>query len=99
MKSNPTMITEYADASKAMYEGLAKEDQQQPGDPVKLAEILVDLVRKEGVAKERAIPFRLPLGLDCFNDVKAKCEEMLRLLEAWKDVIRSTDCDDQSQKR
>lgn len=76
-------------------EYLARESERQPGDPVKLSEIVVDLVRGEGVAKGREVPFRLPLGIDCYDEIKAKCEETLKLLEDWKDVIRGTDHEDQ----
>ncbi|OCT49314.1 putative oxidoreductase [Cladophialophora carrionii] len=97
MKAVQTKVGDYARFNEALLEGLAREDQRQPGDPVKLAKIVVDLVRGEGVAQGRYVPFRLPLGIDCFDEVKAKCEETLKLLEDWKDVIRSTDHDDQTK--
>lgn len=91
MKAVQSTIQDYAEESKAKLEGLAKEDQAQPGDPVKFVEIVLDLVRQEGVAKTRQIPFRLPLGNDVYDDMKAKCEETLKLLKEWEPVIRSTD--------
>ncbi|ETI25850.1 hypothetical protein G647_02627 [Cladophialophora carrionii CBS 160.54] len=97
MKAAQTKVGDYARFNEALLAGLAREDQRQPGDPVKLAKIVVDLVRGEGVAQGRHVPFRLPLGIDCFDEVKAKCEETLKLLENWKDVIRSTDHDDQTK--
>lgn len=90
MKAIESKIPEYAEFSKSQLDGLAKEDSAQPGDPVKLVEIILDLVKREGVAKEKVVPFRLPLGIDVYDDMKAKCEETLKLLEEWKDVIRST---------
>lgn len=63
----------------------------QPGDPVKLVETILDLVRQEGIAEGKDIPLRMPLGVDVFDDMKAKCEETLSLLDEWRDVIRSTD--------
>jgi hypothetical protein len=92
-KTKLSEISEYAPLSSGKSSGLDAEDRKQPGDPVKLAEIVLDLVRKEGVAEGKDVPFRMPLGIDCYDDVKAKCEETLRLLENWKDVIRSTDMD------
>jgi hypothetical protein len=91
MKAAESAIPEYAEHSKTHLENLAREDQAQPGDPVKLVEIVLDLVRREGVAEGREVPFRLPLGVDCYDELKGKCEETLKLLEAWKDIIRSTD--------
>ena len=91
MKAVQSSIPDYSTFSTTLLDGLASEDRAQPGDPVKLVEIALDLVRQEGVAKGRNIPLRLPLGVDCYDDVKAKCEETLKLLEEWKGVIRSTD--------
>lgn len=91
MKARPSDIPEYAERSRAQMEGLAKEDQKQPGDPAKLVEIVLDLVRGEGVAQDIEMPFRLPLGVDCYTDVMEKCEATLAMLDTWRDVARSTD--------
>jgi len=87
-------IPEYAEFSKTLLKGLSGEDRNQPGDPVKLVEITLDLVRQEGVAAGRGIPFRLPLGVDCYDDIKAKCEETLQMLKEWESTIRSTNRSD-----
>lgn len=84
-------IPEYAEFSRAQIEYLAGEDQRQPGDPVKLVEVVLDVVRGKGVAEGREVPFRLPLGGDCVDEVKGKCEEMLRVMEEWREVCRGTD--------
>ena len=91
VKTVASTIPEYVDFSKSLLEGLAKEDRAQPGDPVKLVEIILDFVLRDGIAKGRKIPFRLPLGVDVYTDMKAKCEETLKLLEEWEPVITSTD--------
>ncbi|KAF2257654.1 NAD(P)-binding protein [Lojkania enalia] len=91
MKAARSEIPDYAVSSENMIEGLAKEDHAQPGDPKRLVETILDMVRREGVAEGKEIPFRLPLGVDVFDDMKAKCEETLKLLDEWKKVIRSTD--------
>jgi len=90
LKVAPSDIPDYKHSSTAFLQGLAKEDQAQPGDPLKAVEIILDLVRKEGCATDRDIPFRLPLGTDCFDAIKEKCEETLKLLEDWSSIIRST---------
>lgn len=90
-KTRVSAIKEYAELSDSKTAGLNGEDMNQPGDPVKLVEIILDLVRKEGVAQGKQVPLRIPLGVDVFDDMKAKCEETLALLEDWKDVIQSTD--------
>ena len=82
---------EYEQLSKEMSELFAKADRNQPGDPSKAVEIILDLVRKEGIAEGKEIPFRLPLGKDAFNIFKAKIEGTGKVLEEWADVIQGTD--------
>lgn len=53
--------------------------------------IILDLVRREGVAKGKEVPSRLPLGTDCYESIKGKCEDTLRILDEWKDIIHRTD--------
>lgn len=96
MKAVSSKIPDYADSSKDQLEGLSKEDHAQPGDPVKLVEIILDLVRGEGIAEGSQVSFRLPLGIDVFDDIKAKCEKTLKLLGDWESVIRSTNHGDQA---
>ncbi|KAK4129353.1 NAD(P)-binding protein [Parathielavia appendiculata] len=62
----------------------------QPGDVVKCAKVIVDVLTKEGVAKGREIPVRLPLGSDCLGVVRHKCESALKLVKEWEEVISST---------
>lgn len=90
-KTKMSAIADYNDLSTSKSEGLNAENQQQPGDPVKLVEVVLDLVRQEGVAEGRDVPLRMPLGADCYSDIKDKCEQTLELLDEWKDVIMSTD--------
>jgi hypothetical protein len=66
---------------RVVVERMSGMDQKQSGDPQKAVEIILNLVRKEGCAAGEEIPFRLPLGLDCYEAVKWKCEETLQLLE------------------
>ncbi|KAI0116027.1 NAD(P)-binding protein [Hypoxylon sp. NC0597] len=95
LQAVPSKIPDYAEASKAHIDGLAKEDRAQPGDPQKAVKIIVDLVRKEGCAEGKEVPFRFPLGTDCYKEVKGKCEETLDLLWDWSHVINSTDHENQ----
>lgn len=90
-KTKVSAVDDYTELSHSKTEGLESEDSNQPGDAIKLVEIIIDLVRKEGIAEDREVPFRLPLGIDVFDDIKAKCKCMLTLLKDWRDVIRSTD--------
>lgn len=91
MKARLSDIPGYKERSRVLIEYLSREDQKQPGDPAKLVEIVVDLVRGEGVALGRDVPLRLPLGADCYADVREKCEKTLEVLDTWKAVANSTD--------
>ena len=90
-KTRASTISDYATLSQGATEGLANEDQRQPGDPAKLVEIILDMARVEGDFQGKKIPLRMPLGVDCYDEIKAKCEETLKLLEDWGPLIRSTD--------
>jgi len=90
LKAEPSKISDYAEGSKAHMRDMAAGDQQQPGDPKKGVEIIIDLVRNEGCAAGKAVPFRFPLGPDCHYVMKTKCEEILKVLDEWKPVIEST---------
>ena len=91
LQISPTKISDYIKGSKAIIDHLTEQDMAQPGDVNKGVNIILDLVRGEGVAAEKEVPLRLPLGTDCYDSIKKKCEETLTLLEGWKDVITSTD--------
>ncbi|KAI8961222.1 NAD(P)-binding protein [Daldinia sp. FL1419] len=93
LRAVTSSIPDYAEASKAYMDGLAKGDRTQPGDTGKAVKIILDLVRKEGCASGREVPFRFPLGRDSYETIKGKCEETLLLLQDWQDVINSTDYD------
>lgn len=64
---------------------------KQPGDPLKGVEIMVDVVRGEGVAVGKSFPASLALGSDCYNVVKASAEGTLTRLDEWKEITKSTD--------
>ncbi|KAK3297136.1 uncharacterized protein B0H64DRAFT_391429 [Chaetomium fimeti] len=61
-----------------------------PGDVVKLADIVVDLVRSsEGMAGQ--LPVRVVLGSDSLALVRQKCKEQLELADGFEHVSRRTD--------
>ncbi|KAG6838646.1 hypothetical protein H0H87_002618, partial [Tephrocybe sp. NHM501043] len=75
------------DASNAALEGKCPLSR----DPVKGVEILVDVVRGEGVAAGREFPTVLSLGSDCYEVTKTASEKTLARLEEWKEVTFSSD--------
>ncbi|KDQ53970.1 hypothetical protein JAAARDRAFT_38954 [Jaapia argillacea MUCL 33604] len=63
---------------------------RQPGDPDKAMEMVVDVVRGEGVAQGREWPLYLVLGEDAERDIRTKCGKVLKVLDQWQDVTRAT---------
>lgn len=98
MKTTPTEteIADYRAFTHAQHHDLATENHNQPGDPKKFAQVVIDLVRSEGAFKDKdkEIGLRLPLGNDAFEEIGRKVEGMRELLRDWEEVIRSTDFDD-----
>jgi hypothetical protein len=87
-RSNP--ISDYDDIRNAVADLVQSFNGNQPGDPKKAVEIMLDVVRGEGVAEGKAFPDRLPLGPDCLATMRRKCVRNLALCNDWDDVIRST---------
>ena len=94
LQSAKPQTSDYLQFSADLSASLDREDSAQPGDPQKLVTIILDLIRGENGAKGKVLPFRIPLGIDVFDDIKEKCNRTLQTLEEWKDVIRSTDHDE-----
>ncbi|KAK3396811.1 hypothetical protein B0T20DRAFT_356544 [Sordaria brevicollis] len=87
-------IEDYKEASDDMKRYAGSHDSQQRGDPVKAVKITLDVVRKSLVADadwEKVL--RLPLGPDCYEMIKQKCEDTLKMLGEWEGVTKSTDLD------
>jgi hypothetical protein len=66
---------------------------KQPGDIQKGARVIVDTLTE---ANGKPVPHRLVIGKDCYQSIKQKCEETLKLLEEQKEISCSTDLDDTS---
>ena len=91
IKPTETTIPEYKTPVGALFEALSAFSGNQPGDPKKAVEAIVDVVKGEGKAANRGIPDRLPLGKDAVEVIRKKCTETLALLESWEDISSSTD--------
>ncbi|KAL0572872.1 hypothetical protein V5O48_009084 [Marasmius crinis-equi] len=64
---------------------------KQRGDPQKAAEVIVNVVRGEGLAADRPWPLYLPLGVDGIEGVEDKCHKMLKVVKEWKDMAEAID--------
>lgn len=63
----------------------------QPGDPRKLVERIIDVVKSEGIAAGKSMPQRLPLRRDAMAAIVKNCENTLQLCKEWESLITSTD--------
>ncbi|KAH8901299.1 NAD(P)-binding protein [Thozetella sp. PMI_491] len=83
----------YAPLRQAAAEIAMKVNGNNPGDPKKGVELMVDVIRGEGCAAGRKFPSRLPIGADAVHTVETKCKEMLKLVETWKADVVNTNRD------
>jgi NAD(P)-dependent dehydrogenase (short-subunit alcohol dehydrogenase family) len=78
-------FADYAAQSAQVAEGFDARNHQQPGDPARLAEVLLQL------AAHPAPPLRLAAGSDAVEIIGAKIEALRGELEAWRGVSVGTD--------
>lgn len=85
LKGTAVKIDDYAEtAGKNRKENIVNK-QNQPGDPEKAGEVLVEVV--EG----GKLPKRLLLGSDAVKVVRAEMEDRIKEIDAWEDISRKTD--------
>ena len=85
LSTSAPRIEDYADTAGATRSRAAALNHRQPGDPERLAHVLVDL------ADETDPPIRLPLGSDTVAAIEAKHHSDAVILAAWRGVSLSTD--------
>ena len=83
-------MDDYKQASNDLNDILEQADFKQPGDPKKFVSLAIDLVREEGAARGKTIPFRLPVGEDCVMEIRQKLNETIDLMNEWDAVIKNT---------
>ncbi|KAH6616846.1 oxidoreductase,short chain dehydrogenase-like protein [Boeremia exigua] len=71
------------DEAFKLYKGVSG---QQPGDPIKGANRIIDMVKGEGLAKGKDLPTTLMLGEDSWGMAKKKAEDQLKLLSQWEEA-------------
>jgi len=82
---SPAHIADYAATAGATRERASGLNHEQPGDPDRLARVLVDFADAENP------PVRLPLGSDTVAAIRAKHAADAAILEQWGAVSVSTD--------
>ena len=87
-----TTIEAYQPIRDAVVEFMVGMSSQQGlgGDLNKAAEVIVDVVKGEGVAQGRDMPKRIVLGADSVGGIEAKCRGTLKEIEEWRAVSVST---------
>jgi NAD(P)-dependent dehydrogenase (short-subunit alcohol dehydrogenase family) len=78
-------IDAYAGVSGASLQWFKEMDGQQPGDPAKAAQAIIQAVESPHP------PMRLALGTDAMNLIQEKLEWVKTNLDAWQQVTVSTD--------
>ncbi|KAL1874188.1 hypothetical protein Plec18167_006125 [Paecilomyces lecythidis] len=84
------------------YEGTVLEDVlktfqtssgKQPGDPVKAADRIIDVINGTGMGADKEHLLRLPLGPDCLARARAKIAELTKNLDETEEIAKSTNFD------
>jgi short-subunit dehydrogenase len=96
---NPTAKIESEKRIKAYDESavgmirkiLGETDSKQPGDVVKGAKVVVDVLMREGLAKGKEVPVRIALGSDSPVAIREKLASTEVLLKEWEGVTTATD--------
>lgn len=86
-------IPDLANGVDGTYAGLEAYDHNQPGDPQKGAQLIVEALTNTGRCEGRELPARLSLGSDAYKTVSAHIDQYRANLEGWKDLSTTTDCD------
>ncbi|KAL4904314.1 hypothetical protein BDW74DRAFT_168369 [Aspergillus multicolor] len=80
--------------TQANRDALVAYSGHQPGDPVKGARVIVEALTKTGRCEGRELPARLALGRDAIESIGASLQREQEVLDGWREIIASTDCDD-----
>ena len=82
---SPRLLGDYAATAGQVRDIAAQINLHQPGDPVRLAQAMLTLVRSA------TPPLRLPLGTDTLQAISDKHAFVARETAAWKALAASTD--------
>ncbi|KAJ5175313.1 uncharacterized protein N7482_001190 [Penicillium canariense] len=82
---------DYRPISETVVKNFDDFNGNQPGDTVKSAQRIVDIVKGENGAAGKPWPGTLPLGSDAVSAIRKKCEATLQDIEVWGEFAKSTD--------
>ena len=82
---SPRVLDDYAPSAGVIREAARRINLNQPGDPVRLAQAVMQLVASP------TPPLRLPLGTDTLQTIADKHAFVEKETAAWRDLAASTD--------
>lgn len=89
----PAKFEDYESERISLERAFKEFDLKQPGDPEKLANILIDLVHQKGIFKGKEIPSIVTFGADSIDSIKEYSQFNLKRIEETKELILSTQGD------
>ncbi|KAI1261347.1 serine 3-dehydrogenase [Xylariaceae sp. FL1019] len=75
-------------------EALGAYSMKQPGDPVKLAQLVVEALTGSGRCAGKKLPPRLLIGKDAYQIVAGNIQEHQENWKEWEELATATNCDD-----
>ncbi|KAK0461855.1 uncharacterized protein EV420DRAFT_1527661 [Desarmillaria tabescens] len=72
-------IEDYKEITEKVESALQAYNGKQPGDPKKCVQVMLDVVRGEGLGQRKEFPKSLLLGSDCFEGVQDQIQGYLKL--------------------
>lgn len=84
-KSAAIELNDYAGTAGQVRQGMDQLHRRQPGDPVKLAEVIITLASSENP------PLHLPVGKDSVASFRAGAAKVAKDVDAWEEISSSTD--------
>ncbi|KAJ5548591.1 hypothetical protein N7513_005825 [Penicillium frequentans] len=87
----PNIIPEYEEVNRGIKDLCKNGDGNQPGDPRKAADIIIEAVKGEGRCEGMTLPPWLPLGADGVQAIRDNSEAKSKVCNAWEVIASATD--------
>ncbi|KAG5753560.1 hypothetical protein H9Q70_003837 [Fusarium xylarioides] len=89
-------IADYTNAKNSLAQSLVDSHGRQPGDPVRAAEKIVDVGKRQNLTSDQAakIPLRIQLGAEAVAVMRHKSLDTLALLDTWYQFSAEADFED-----
>lgn len=84
-QSSKIILDSYQETVGSVRESISRLNGNQPGDPSKLAQVIIQL------AESKNPPLHLPIGRDAVAAFRSKMETMQKEVSAWERISTSTD--------